>query len=96
MVQTEGTRFSGRDKMIIVGAVLAVALAIFVVFRVVMSDRPHPVNEAPKNVVGTSEKALAMKAEQAAKQGGAQPGAAPVAASAGGGGGDDVEPPANK
>jgi hypothetical protein len=90
MANAEGTRFSGRDKLIVVGTILVVALAIFVIARVVMSDRPHPMNEAPKNVVGTSEKALSMKAEQAAHQQSAAP-AAPV-----GGGGDDVEPPARK
>jgi hypothetical protein len=88
MVNTERTRLSNRDKIIIVGTVLAVVLAILVISRGIMSDRPQPVNEAPKNVVGTSAKAMEMKEEQAAK---AKQGAA-AAQPAGPGGGDDVLP----
>ena len=86
MVNTEGTRFSGRDKLIIIGTILAVALAIFVITRVVMSDRPHPVNEAPTNVVGTSSKANEMREEEAARKGGA------LAQPAGAGVGEGVMP----
>jgi hypothetical protein len=71
--------------MIMVGAIVAVLLDIVVIYRVVISDRPHPVNEAPKNVVGTSEKAYEMKRQQAGGQ-------ATAPAAAGGGGGDDVMP----
>jgi hypothetical protein len=85
MVNTEGTRFSGRDKLIIIGTILAVALAIFVITRVVMIDRPHPVNEAPTNVVGTSAKANEMR-EEAARKGGV------LAQPAGAGAGEDVMP----
>lgn len=85
----EKGKLSTRDRFIIIGAILAVLLAGFVIVNGVLADRPYAVNKAPTNVVGTSEKMMEMKRQEQQKAAQAQ---VNQGGSGGGGIGDDIDP----
>jgi hypothetical protein len=85
------SKLGPKEYGIIGAAVLAVALAIFIVSKGMMADRPNIINNPPQNVVGTSEKSREMAKQNAVNA----DSKAQVAPPGGGGGspGDDVQPP---